>query len=326
MKSRSSGASGINISAIVLGCMPLTKFYEKPDEAEATRAVHQVIELGMTFLDTADAYTAGANEAFLGKALAGKRQEVVLATKFGAVNNATKFEIRGDPEYVHACCDASLKRLNTDVIDLYYQHRVDPRVPIAETVGAMADLVAAGKVRALGLSEVSEATLKTAHAVHPISALQTEYALWARDSEQRMLDVCREIGVTFVAYSPLGRGFLSGAIKTEGDLGFEDRRRLFPRFAAEQFSANRSVLSAIEDVVAARGCTAAQVALAWVLAKGDHIVPISGSKRPTHIEQNAAAIDIELSPDDMALLDRTFTPEAVTGERAPESFMDYVNL
>ena len=264
MKSRSLGAGGINISAIGLGCMPLTKFYEKPDEAEATRAVHQAIELGMTFLDRADAYTAGANEAFLGKALAGKRQEVVLATKFGAVNNATGFEIRGDPEY--------------------------------------------------------------AHAVHPISALQTEYALWVRDPEQRMLDVCRKIGVTFVAYTPLGRGFLSGAIKSEGDLGSEDRRRLFPRFAPEHFSANRSVLSAIEDVVAARGCTAAQVALAWVLAKGNHIVPIPGSKRPTHIEQNAAAIDIELSADDMALLDRTFTPEAVTGERAPESFMDYVNL
>ena len=326
MKSRSLGTTGIDISAIGLGCMPLTKYYEEPDEAEATRAVHRAIELGMTFLDTADAYTAGTNEAFLGKALSGKRQEVVLATKFGAVNHATGFEIRGDPEYVHACCDASLKRLNTDVIDLYYQHLVDPRVPIAETVGATADLVAAGKVRALGLSEVSEATLKTAHAVHPISALQTEYALWVRDPEQRMLDVCREIGVTFVAYSPLGRGFLSGAIKTEGDLGSEDRRRLFPRFAPEHFAANRPVLDAIEDVVAARGCTAAQVALAWVLAKGDHIVPIPGSKRLTHIEQNAAAIDIELSPDDMALLDRTFTPDAITGERAPESFMGYVNL
>ena len=326
MIQRNLGDSGITISAIGLGCLPMTKFYEEPDESEATTALHRAIELGMTFLDTADAYTAGGNESFLGRALTGKRQNVVLATKFGAVNKARSFEIRGDPEFVHACCEASLKRLNTDIIDLYYQHRVDPRVPIEETVGAMADLVAAGKVRALGLSEVSEGTLRKAHAVHPISALQTEYALWARDPETGILDVCREMGVTFVAYSPLGRGFLSGTIKDETDLGTEDRRRLFPRFAPEQFSSNRPLMKSIEGIAASRNCTAAQVALAWVLAKGDHIVPIPGSKRSTHIEENADAMDIDLSSDDMAMLEQTFTPDAIIGERAPPAFMDYVDL
>jgi aryl-alcohol dehydrogenase-like predicted oxidoreductase len=290
-----------------LGCMGMSEFYGSGDEAESTRTIHRALELGCNFLDTADVYGPFTNEVLVGKAIAGRRDEVVLATKFGNVRTAdgSWVGINGRPEYVLAACDASLSRLGTDHIDLYYQHRVDPTVAIEDTVGAMAELVQAGKVRHLGLSEAGAATIRRAQAVHPISALQTEYSLFTRDVEAEILPTVRELGIGFVAYSPLGRGILTGSIKSAADLGQDDSRvGRFPRFAGDNLEKNAVLASAVEQLAATKGCTPAQLALAWVLAQGQDIVPIPGTKRQKYLEQNLGALDVQLTAEDIDWLDQ----------------------
>ena len=317
MKRRPLGRSGRDVSAIGLGCMGMSEFYGPHDDRQSLDTLAAALERGVDFLDTADTYGHGHNEELIGRFLKGRRERVSLATKFGIVRKPGAYERRVDnsPAYVHQACEASLKRLGIDTIDLYYAHRRDPGVPIEETVGAMAALVAAGKVRALGLSEISPATLRRAQAVHPIAAVQSEYSLWSREPEVEMLATCRELGVTFVAYSPLGRAFLTGTIDSPEALAADDFRRSNPRFEAAAFARNKKLATALGDFAQARRASAAQIALAWLLAKHPHVVPIPGTRRRSYLEQNAAAAEITLSSSDIATLDSLFPPEAVAGER-----------
>ncbi|MFZ3083820.1 aldo/keto reductase [Rhodoferax ferrireducens] len=330
MKTRTLGRNGPIISAIGLGCMGMSEFYSNRDDAESIATLHHALDQGLNFLDTADAYGPHTNELLIGKAIAGRRKEVFLATKFGLLRdpaNEAARGVNGRPDYVKASCEASLQRLGVEQIDLYYQHRVDKTVPIEDTVGAMAELVHTGKVRYLGLSEASAATIERACKVHPIAALQSEYSLWTRDPEVTgTLAACRKHGVGFVAYSPLGRGFLTGAFTKPEDLPADDHRRKFsPRFAEENFKRNLALVDAVKQLAAARGVTASQVALAWVLAQGEDIIPIPGTKRRTYLDQNIAALDVVLSAAELAELDRAFPPNAAAGLRYPEAFLGSVN-
>ena len=317
MNKRRLGTQGLETSALGLGCMGMSEFYGTADEGEAIATIHRALELGVNFLDTADAYGPFKNERLVGRAIKDRRDEVVLATKFGSVRNeqGERLGIRGDREYVLAACNASLERLGTEHIDVYYQHRVDPNTPIEETVGAMAELVEQGKVRHLGLSEAAAETIRRAHAVHPISALQSEYSLWTRDVEDEILPAIRELGIGLVAYSPLGRGFLSGRIHSVDDLEASDFRRANPRFQGENFQKNLDLVERVEELAASKGCTAAQIALAWVLAQGEDIVPIPGTTRVKNLEENASALDIELSDEELRDLEAVFPKGAAAGDR-----------
>lgn len=317
MKTRKLGSHGPEVSAIGLGCMGMSAFYGPADEAQNLAVLDRALELGVTFLDTAEIYGPHTNEELLGRALKGRRDRVVLATKFGINWNAerTALSIDGSPVNVQRAVEGSLKRLGTEVIDLYYLHRVDPNTPVEETVGAMSRLVEAGKVRFLGLSEAVPATLRRAHAVHPITALQTEYSLWSRDPEGELFATCRELGVGFVPYSPLGRGFLSGEIRSVEDLAADDFRRANPRFQGENFRKNLDLVEAVKAIAADRGVSAAQLALAWVLAQGEDLVPIPGTRRLRTLEENVAAADLVLSPDDLARLEAVFPRDAAAGHR-----------
>jgi len=321
MKHRTLGTPGLGVSEIGLGCMGMSEFYGPGSEAESISTIHRALELGVNFLDTADMYGPFKNEQLVGKAIRDRRDRVVLATKFGNVRNAQgqSFGIRGDPEYVRQACDASLARLGVDHIDLYYQHRVDTKVPIEDTVGAMAELVRAGKVRHLGLSEAAPETIRRAHATHPITALQTEYSLWTRDVEENgVLSTVRELGIGFVAYSPLGRGFLTGRFKTFEDLPADDFRRRNPRFQGENFDHNLELVREVERLAKEKDARPAQLALAWVLARGSDVVPIPGTKRVKYVEQNGKAADVRLDADDLARLDAVFPVGAARGDRYPD--------
>ncbi|MBV9079382.1 MAG: aldo/keto reductase [Methylobacteriaceae bacterium] len=330
MRTRKLGPD-LTVSAIGLGCMGMSFAYGGQDEADALRTLGRAVELGVTFFDTAEMYGPFDNEVLVGKALRPVRDRVVIATKFGFKISETgvgRERIAGldsRPEHVKAVADASLKRLGVEVIDLFYQHRVDPAVPIEDTVGAMAELVRAGKVRALGLSEASAATIRRAHAVHPIAAVQSEYSLWTREPEAEVLPTCRELGIGFVPYSPLGRGFLTGAIKDPSSLGADDFRRTMPRFAQENFDGNLALVAELERIAAAKGVTAAQLALAWGLAQGDDIVPIPGARRIVHLEQNAAAADLALGPEDLAAIAAALPATAVAGARYNEPGLKLLN-
>jgi aryl-alcohol dehydrogenase-like predicted oxidoreductase len=323
MEQRSLG--GLTVSAEGLGCMGMSEFYGQGDDQESTATIHRALELGINFLDTSDMYGPYKNEELVGRAVAERRDEVVIATKFGIFrdpDDPTKRGVNGRPEYVRESCEGSLRRLGIDHIDLYYQHRVDPDTPIEETVGAMAELVEQGKVRHLGLSEAGPDTIRRAHAVHPISALQTEYSLWSRDVEDEILPTVRELGIGFVAYSPLGRGFLTGEFKSIDDLDEKDFRRYSPRFQGDNFGKNLELVDAIRSIAGDKGCTPSQLALAWVLAQGDDIVPIPGTKRRKYLEENAAAVDVELTDDDLSRID-DLLPQP-SGERYNEMGMKSV--
>jgi aryl-alcohol dehydrogenase-like predicted oxidoreductase len=326
MQKRKLGSQGLEVSMQGLGCMGMSEFYGETDDEESTATIHRALELGVDFLDTADMYGPFTNERLVGRAIRGRRDEVVLATKFGNVRGerGERLGIRGDAEYVHQACDGSLERLGTDHIDLYYQHRVDPDVPIEETVGAMAELVQAGKVRYLGLSEAASHTVRRAHAVHPISALQTEYSLWTRDPEELILPTTRELGIGFVAYSPLGRGFLSGRFSSPDDVPEGDFRRSNPRFQGENFERNMRIVERVREIAEEKAASAAQIALAWVHHQGEDIVPIPGTKRRTYLEDNAAAVDVQLTAEDLERIDAEL-PEAA-GDRYDEAGMASVNL
>jgi aryl-alcohol dehydrogenase-like predicted oxidoreductase len=318
LKKRTLGNS-LTVSAIGLGCMGMSEFYGSHDDAQSIATIHRALDLGCNFLDTADMYGPYTNEELIGRAIRGRRDQVVLATKFGNMrgNDGAFLGISGKPDYVRQACDASLKRLGVDHIDLYYQHRVDRSTPIEETVGAMAELVRAGKVRHLGLSEAAPQTIRRAHAVHPITALQTEYSLWSRDPEDEILPTVRQLGIGFVAYSPIGRGFLSGRFKTLDDLEPNDYRRLSPRFQGENFDKNLDVVRRIEEIARSKGVTPAQLALAWVLSRGNDIVPIPGSKSIHHLEENIAAAAISLTPDELARIDEVAPKGVAAGDRYP---------
>jgi Predicted oxidoreductases (related to aryl-alcohol dehydrogenases) len=325
---RTLGRDGLRVSAIGLGCMGMSDFYGPADDAQNLAVLNHAIDIGINFLDTADMYGVGRNEELIARVLKTRRKEVVLATKFGNVRapDGTFLGVDGRPEYVAAACDASLKRLGVEHIDLYYQHRVDPRVPIEETVGAMARLVEAGKVRFLGLSEASASTIRRAASVHPIAALQSEYSLWTRDVEKDVLPTCRELGIGFVAYSPLGRGFLTGAIRKFDDLAPDDWRRNNPRFQGENFEINRRLVEAVTQIAAERKCTPAQLALAWLLHQGEDIVPIPGTRSIARLDENAAAARLRLSDEDLQRIDQVLSSHTVVGTRYPEAGMRTVNL
>ncbi len=326
MQKRKLGNSALEVSAIGLGCMPMSSGYGPADDEESLATLRRALDLGITLLDTADIYGDGHNERLVGRAIAGRRDEVVLASKFGQVPKAEDGRrVDGRPAYVVRACEASLQRLGVEAIDLYYQHRVDPAVPIEETVGAMAGLVAAGKVRALGLSEAGAETIRRAHATHPISALQSEYSLWTRDPEAGALPTCRDLGITFVCFSPLGRGFLTGTLRRREDLGESDYRRGVPRFEAANFDANLAQLAVLEGLAGARGCSTAQIALAWLLARGDDLVPIPGTRKTAHLEDNAKAVDLVLSAEDLAKLDEAFAGGAAAGARYRPASLAMVN-
>jgi aryl-alcohol dehydrogenase-like predicted oxidoreductase len=321
MEKRRLGSQGLVVSAMGLGCMGMSEFYGTADEAESIATIHRALELGIDFLDTADMYGPFTNEKLVGRAIRDRRDAVILATKFGNARgeNGEYLGVRGDPEYVRSACDASLQRLGVDHIDLYYQHRVDPRVPIEDTVGAMAELVRAGKVRFLGLSEAAPDTIRRGHAIHPMSALQTEYSLWSRDVEENgVLQTVRELGIGFVAYSPLGRGFLTGRFQRFEDLAEDDFRRRNPRFQGENFDKNLQLVRAVEKIAEEKGILPGQLALAWVLAQGDDIVPIPGTKRVKYLEQNLAAAEVELTADDLNRIDEVFPVGASAGQRYPD--------
>jgi aryl-alcohol dehydrogenase-like predicted oxidoreductase len=329
MTERELGKSGLKVSAIGLGCMGMSDFYDpkQRNDDESIRVIHRYLDAGGNFLDTADVYGMGRNELLVGKAIKGRRDGVVLATKFGNVRgpNGEFLGQRGDPAYVRECCDASLRRLGVDVIDLYYQHRVDRKTPIEDTVGAMADLVKAGKVRFLGLSEAAPATIRRAAKVHPVAALQTEYSLWSRDVEEEILPTVRELGVGFVAYSPLGRGFLAGRIKTIDDLPADDWRRHVPRFQGENFQKNLVLVEKIKELAAAKGCTPSQLALAWVLARGDDVVPIPGTKRAQYLDDNLGAVNVRLTADDLAQIDAVLPAGVAAGSRYTDQALQAID-
>jgi aryl-alcohol dehydrogenase-like predicted oxidoreductase len=321
MQIRKLGSHGLEVSAEGLGCMGMSEFYGEGDEQESVATIHRALDMGITLLDTADIYGPFTNEVLVGQAIADRRDEVVLATKFGIVRDPEDPRARGvngRPEYVHACCEASLRRLNTDHIDLYYQHRVDPAVPIEETVGAMAELVEAGKVRFIGLSESAAETIRRAHAVHPISALQSEYSLWTRDLEAEILPTIRELGIGLVAYSPLGRGFLTGAIKSPDDFAPDDFRRHNPRFQGANFQRNLDLVARVEQLAREHNCTPGQLALAWVLHQGDDVVPIPGTKRRRYLEENVEATEVSLSAEDLQRIDEAAPVGAAAGDRYPD--------
>src|SRR6266702_6307257 len=328
MKQRKLGRGGPIVSAIGIGCMGMSEFYGHHDDAESLATIDRAIDLGITFFDSGDIYGPHTNEQLLGRGIRGKRPRVVIATKFGILRDPDTPGFRGingKPEYVKQACEASLRRLGLDCIDLYYQHRVDPETPIEETIGAMAELVRAGKVRYLGLSEAGADSIRRAHAVHPITALQSEYSLWTRDPEEEVLGVCRELGIGFVPYSPLGRGFLTGKIKELEDLPEDDYRRTTPRFQGENFQRNLDLVKRVEEIAGEKKCTPAQLALAWVLAQGNDIVPIPGTKRRKYLQENIGALDVDLSSADLARIDQVAPREAFAGARYPEWAMGMVN-
>ncbi|WP_310482498.1 aldo/keto reductase [Chamaesiphon sp. VAR_48_metabat_403] len=329
MQTRQLGRDGLVVSALGLGCMGMSGMYGAVDETEAIATIHQAIDLGVNFLDTADAYGSGHNETLVGKAIADRREKVIIATKFGLTDihkGGDTLPVNGSPEYVRSACEASLKRLGVETIDLYYQHRVDPRTPIEETIGAMAELVTEGKVRFLGLSEAAAATIRRAHAVHPIAALQSEYSLWSRDVEAEILPTCRDLQIGFVPWSPLGRGFLTGEITAFEDLEPNDWRRLSPRFQGDNFQQNLDLVARVRHMAKAKNCPPAQLAIAWLLHKGDNIIPIPGTKRTSYLLENLGALDLKLTATELDLIDATVPQGAAAGDRYPATLMKMVDL